>query len=225
MTQETNTMNEPKDLFCFGALKPFQKQFKKPIEKNNKTLKQSATLKDTDITDNHGLSENKRPQSDDLFFLNLSLTSKPSTSSLSDCRQKNCKLNSETANWCTLFNFRQFPKTSIAAWTPGLVKVQIKKIGTHLRLFLHDTAENWFFQVHFFAYARYNQSKSLFHVSPNVVVFNTQPHIPLRFQLHLSLNQFRKCIADYCLDFPPHSQYQSIDLISLFHSIMLKQVS
>ena len=51
-------------------------------------------------------------------------------------------LSTETAKYCTLFIFQHSPKTSQAPWTNGLVAVQNKTLGNHLRKFFHDTAEN-----------------------------------------------------------------------------------
>ena len=62
-------------------------------------------------------------------------------------------INSELANLCTTMGIRHSPRTPYAPWTNGLVENQKKNRGTHLRLFLHNTPENWFTQVHMYAYA------------------------------------------------------------------------
>ena len=43
---------------------------------------------------------------------------------------------------------RHSPRTPYAPWTNVLVENQNKNPGTHLRLFLHNTPENWSTQVH-----------------------------------------------------------------------------
>ena len=62
-------------------------------------------------------------------------------------------INSEFANLCTTMGIGHSPKFPYAQWTNGLVENQNKNLGTHLRLFLHDTPENWSTQVHMYAYA------------------------------------------------------------------------
>ena len=62
-------------------------------------------------------------------------------------------INSELANLCTKMGIRHSPRTPYAPWTNGLVEIQNKNLGTHLRLFLHFTPENWSTQVHMYAYA------------------------------------------------------------------------
>ena len=59
-------------------------------------------------------------------------------------------LNSEMANCCTLFSIRHSPRISYTPWTIGFVEVQNKDPGTHLRVFLHDTPENWCKQIYNF---------------------------------------------------------------------------
>ena len=52
---------------------------------------------------------------------------------------------------------RHSPRTPYAPWTNGLVENQNRNLGTHLRLFLHNTPENWSTQVHMYAYAHSSQ--------------------------------------------------------------------
>ena len=54
---------------------------------------------------------------------------------------------------CTLMGIRHSPRTAYSPWTNGLVEVQNRNFGTHLRMFLHDTPKDWAFQVHMYAYA------------------------------------------------------------------------
>ena len=61
--------------------------------------------------------------------------------------------NSEFANLCTTMGIRLSPRTPYAPWTNGLVENQNRNLGTHLRLFLHNTPEIWSTQVHMYAYA------------------------------------------------------------------------
>ena len=48
-------------------------------------------------------------------------------------------VNKEMAHLCTLMGFRHSPRTAYSPWTNGLVEVQNRNLGTHLRMFLHDT--------------------------------------------------------------------------------------
>ena len=109
-------------------------------------------------------------------------------------------------------------RTSYAHWTYGLLEVQIKSLGTHLRLFLHDTPRNWSFQVHLFAYTHDNQA---LHFQSSGIIFHTQPCISLEFQINLSRKMFRQCAAQKGSDKPPHSLYQSSGLNILLHRVLL----
>ena len=75
-------------------------------------------------------------------------------------------INFELANLCTTMGIRQSPKTPYAPWTNGLVENKNKNLGTHLRLFLHNTPENWSTQVHLYACAHNSQPLSELNLSP-----------------------------------------------------------
>ena len=74
---------------------------------------------------------------------------------------------------------RHSPRTPYAPWTNGLVENQNRNFGTHLRLFLHNTPENWSTQVHMYAYAHNSQPLSELNLSPYEIVFHTIPRIPI----------------------------------------------
>ena len=40
---------------------------------------------------------------------------------------------------------RHSPRTAYSPWTNGLVEVQNRNLGTHPRMFLHDTPKDWAF--------------------------------------------------------------------------------
>ena len=94
-------------------------------------------------------------------------------------------INSEFANLCTTMGFRHSPRTPCAPWTNGLVENQNRTLGTHLRLFLHNTPKNWSTQVHMYAYAHNSQPLSELYLSPYEIVFHTIPRIPINFELNL----------------------------------------
>ena len=58
--------------------------------------------------------------------------------------------NKEMAHLCTLMGIRHSPRTAYSPWTNGLVEVHNRNLGTHLRMFLHDTPKDWAFQVHMY---------------------------------------------------------------------------
>ena len=134
-------------------------------------------------------------------------------------------VNTEIAHCFTLFNIRHSQGTLHAPWTNGLVEVQKKSSGTHLRLFLHDNPEIWSIAFYFFACAHNIQPLSHLHVSLKEFIFHKQPRIPLNFQLNLLCFQFRDCTAQNSSDLPYLSHYQPIDLNTLFHRILLKRTS
>ena len=92
------------------------------------------------------------------------------------------------AHLCTLMGNRHSPRTAYSSWTNGLVEIQNRNLGTHLRIFLHDTPKDWALQVHMYAYAHNSQPLSELNVSHHEIVFLTQPRIPLTFNLNLNLN-------------------------------------
>ena len=92
---------------------------------------------------------------------------------------------SDFANLCTTMGIRHSTRTPYAPWTNGLVENQNINLGTHLRLFLRNTPENWSTQVHMYAYAHYSQPLSDLNLSPYEIVFHTIPRIPINFELNL----------------------------------------
>ena len=85
------------------------------------------------------------------------------------------------AHLCTLMRIRHSPRTAYSPWTNGLVEVQNRNLGTHLRMFLHDTHKDWAFQVHMYAYAHNSQplSEPIFHLTKLFSTLDTE------YPLHL----------------------------------------
>ena len=133
-------------------------------------------------------------------------------------------VNNEIAPLCTLIGIRHSHKTAYAPWTNGLVEVQNRNLGTHLRMFLHETPEDWAFQVHMYAYAHNSQTLSELNVSPHEIVFHTQPKIPLTFDLNLNRNTSRLCISKYCSQIPEHSHFDKTDLYPFFYRTPSKPI-
>ena len=77
------------------------------------------------------------------------------------------------AHFCTLMGIRHSPKTAYSPWTNDLVEVQNRNLGTHLRMFLHDTPKDWAFQAHMYHYAHNSQPLSYLNISPQETVFQT----------------------------------------------------
>ena len=117
-------------------------------------------------------------------------------------------INSELANLCTTMGIRHSPRTPYAPFTNGLVENQNKNLETHLRLFLHNTPENWCTQVHMYAYAHNTQPLSELYLSPYEIVFHTIPRIPINFELNFQIDTSRNCTSQNCQDLPLHTQYE-----------------
>ena len=66
-------------------------------------------------------------------------------------------INKDMPHLCTIMEIRHSPRTVYSPWTNGLVEVQNRNLGTHLRMFLHNTPQDWAFQVHMYAYAHNSQ--------------------------------------------------------------------
>ena len=119
---------------------------------------------------------------------------------------------------------RHSPRTAYSPWTNGLVEVQNRNLGTHLRMFLHNTPQDWAFQVHMYAYAHNSQPLSELNVSPYEIVFHTRPRIPLTFDLNLNRNSSKTCISEYCSQLSEQSQYDKTDLNPFFYKILSKPI-
>ena len=133
-------------------------------------------------------------------------------------------VNKEMAHLCTLLGIRHSPRTAYSPWTNGLVEVQNRNLGTHLRMFLHDTPKDWAFQVHMYAYAHNSQPLSELNISPHEIVFHTRPRIPLTFDLNLNRDTSKTCISRYCSQLPAHSHYDKSDLNPFFYKTLSKPI-
>ena len=133
-------------------------------------------------------------------------------------------VNKEMAHLCTLMGIRHSPRTAYSPWTNGLVEVQNRNLGTHLRMFLHDTPKDWAFQVHMYAYAHNSQPLSELNISPHEIVFHTRPRIPLTFDLNLNRDTSKTCISRYCSQLPAHSHYDKSDLNPFFYKTLSKPI-
>ena len=132
--------------------------------------------------------------------------------------------NKDMAHLCTLIGIRHSLRTANSLWTNGLVEVQNRNLGTHLRMFLQNTPQDWAFQVHMYAYAHISQPLSELKVSLYEIVFHTRPRIPLTFDLNLNRNSSKTCISQYCSQLPEHSHYDKMDLNPFFYKILSKPI-
>ena len=133
-------------------------------------------------------------------------------------------VNKEMAHLCTLMRIRHSPRTAYSPWTNGLVEVQNRNLGTHLRMFLHDTPKDWAFQVHMHACAHNSQPLSELSISPHEIVFHTRPRIPITFDLNLNRDTSKTCISRYCSQLPEHSHYDKSDLNPFFYKTLSKPI-
>ena len=132
-----------------------------------------------------------------------------------------------TKKWHTFVHLWEFAipqEQLILLGQNGLVEVQNRNLGTHLRMFLHDTPKDWAFQVHMYAYAHNSQPLSELNVSPHEIVFHTRPRIPLTFNLNLNRDTSKTCISRYCSQLPEHSHYDKSDLNPFFYKTLSKPI-
>ena len=123
----------------------------------------------------------------------------------------------------TLMGIRHSPRTAYSPWTNGLVEVQKKNLGTHLRMLLHDNPKDWAFQVHMYAYTHNSQPlNSELNVSPHEIVFHLRPRIPLTFDLNLTRDTSKTCISRYCSHLQENSHYDKTDLNPDFYRTLSK---
>ena len=128
------------------------------------------------------------------------------------------------AHLCTLMGIRHSPRTAYSPWTNGLVEVQTRNLGTHLRMFLHNTPGDWAFQVHMYAYAHNSQPISELNVSPYEIVFHTRPRFPLTFDLNLNRNSSKTCISQYCSQLPEHPRHDKTDSNPFIYKTLSKLI-
>ena len=117
---------------------------------------------------------------------------------------------------------RQSPRTPYAPWTNGLVENQNRNLGTHLRVFLHNTPEKWSTQVHMYAYAHNSQPLSELNLSPYEI--ENTPRIPINFELNLQRDTCRNCTSHYCQELPLHTHYDKSNLNPFFHTNLSKPI-
>ena len=133
-------------------------------------------------------------------------------------------VNKEMAHLCTLMGIRHSPPTAYSPWKNGLVEVQNRNLGTHLRMFLHDTPKDWAFQVHMYAYAHNSQPLPELNISPHEIVFHTRPRIPLTFDLNLTRDSSKTCISRSCSQLSEHPHYDKTDLNPFFYKTLSKPI-
>ena len=131
-------------------------------------------------------------------------------------------IDQDMAHLCSLFHINHSPRTPYSPWTNGLVEVQNRNLGTHLRIFLQNPPTNWSFQTQMYAYSHHTTPLSQLKLSPYQIVFHTHPRIPLTFSLNLPRDTQKNCIATYCESLSPHSHYSTQDLNPFFHSLLDK---
>ena len=131
--------------------------------------------------------------------------------------------NTEMALLCTLMGIRHSTRTTCSPWTNGLVEVQNRNLGIHLRMFLHDTPKYW--HSKFTLYAHNSQLLSELNVSPHEIVFHTHPpRIPLTFDSNLTRNASKTCISKYCCQLPEHTHYDKTDSNLFFYRTLSKPI-
>ena len=134
-------------------------------------------------------------------------------------------INTDMTHICSLFNIRHSPRTPYSPWTNGLVEVQNRNLGTHLRIFLQDPPNNWSTQASLYAYAHNTTPINNLKLTPHQIVFHTTPRIPLTFELNLTRNFTQTCTSTYCEHLPQHSHYEEKDLNPFFSHLISKPIS
>ena len=151
---------------------------------------------------------------------NIKIQTAPTQSFSEHAPSFNYRISMDT----TLMGIRHSPRTAYSPWTNGLVEVQNRNLGTHLRMFLHETPKDWAFQVHMYAYAHNSQPLSELNISPHEIVFHNRPRIPLTFDLNLNRDTSKTCISRYCSQLPEHSHYDKSDLNPFFYKTLSKPI-
>ena len=95
---------------------------------------------------------------------------------------------------------------------------------SNLRLFLHNTPENWSTQVHLYAHLHNSQPLSELNLSPYEIVFHTITRIPINFELNLQRDTYRNCTSQSCQDLPLQTHYDKSNLNPFFHKKLSKPI-
>ena len=127
-------------------------------------------------------------------------------------------ISTDKAHLCTPMGIRHSPITPYSPWTNGLVGVQIKNHGTHIRMFLQNTPMDWAHHVHMYAFAHNSQPLSAINISLHELVFHIRHRIPLILDLNLNRNKNNSCILQYYSEVPEHPHYEKTDLYLTKHS-------
>ena len=134
-------------------------------------------------------------------------------------------INQGSTHLCSLFNNNHSPRTPYASLTNGLVEVQNRNLGTHLRLFLQNPTHSWSFQTQMYAYVHNTTPLSQLKLSPHQIVFHTHHRVPLTFSLNPTRDSSKSSTATYCISLPPHPHNSDQDLNSFFPSLITKLLS
>ena len=121
-------------------------------------------------------------------------------------------------------SIRHSPRTPYSPWTNGLVEVQNKIFGTHIRMFLQNTHKDWAHQVHMYAFAHTSLPLSALNVSPLELVFHIRPGIPSPFVSNLNRNKNNTLTSQYCSQLPEHSNYDKTCLNPFFYKTLPKPI-
>ena len=131
----------------------------------------------------------------------------------------------DMAHRCSLFKINHSSRTPYSFWTNGLVEVQNRNLGSHLRFNLPIPPTNWSFQTQMYAYAHNTTPLSQLKRSPHQTVFHKHPRIPLTFSINLNCDSSKTCVATNFNSLHPYTHYCDQDRNPFFHSLLNNSIS
>ena len=134
-------------------------------------------------------------------------------------------INTEFINWTKEMGIILRPRTAHSLWTNGKIETQNQHIARFWRSFLSDAGNNWSSLAPKFAFAHNTRVNYTTGRTPNEIVFETRPRIPMSLKLGLYRNKHKLCCSEFCKDLPSHSHSENNLKNQLLNNLLRPQLS
>ena len=134
-------------------------------------------------------------------------------------------LNTDFVNWTEELGITLRLRRAHTPWTNGNVETQNQHIARYWRSFLNDAGTNWAPLAQKFAFAHNTSVNYTTGKTPNEIVFDAKPQIPMSVKLGLSGNKDKLCCSEFCTDLPPHTHDENSTKNELLQKFLCPQLS
>ena len=111
-------------------------------------------------------------------------------------------LNTDFVNWTKELRITLQPRTPDSPWTIGKVETQNQHIARFWKSCLNDAGTNWAPFAPKFAFADNTSINYTTGKTPDEIVFDTKPKIPMSVKLGPYRNKHKLCCSELCTDLP-----------------------